>query len=448
MRSAPSTGSLCPNGIQRAGESSIPRMDKRGRGRRHRGSRDRPRFMPGEKMRYAGIDIASETHVVAVVDGEGQVIRKATKFGEDAEGYARLLEVVKPSDDEVQVGMEATGHYWQNVYAHLVAHGVKVTVINPLRTRRHAEEDLKRAKTDAIDAVGIAQFMREKKPSPTILSDEANLQLREIVRLRDRVQQDMVDKVNQLHRVIDLGFPEFTKFVKDVGSALATSLLEKYSTAQAFATTRVGEIANLVYDGRRTVGRTLAEALVTSAKISVGAHHGPIYDLQAKYACQDIAVLRDRIKALEADIRSTVDKNDLAKLLTSIDGIGPTTSARIIAEVGDPARFANAAALAAYIGPVPHTRQSGKRTPNRASMTRIGHARLRAKLWMPTVVAATQLNPWLKAFYQRLVARGKPAKVALVACMRKLIAAIYSVAKNRKAFIPKALSMPSPQPGA
>src|SRR4029077_18074928 len=130
LRTAPSTGSLCPNGIQRASESSTPRMDKRGRGRRHRGSRDRPRSMPGENMRYAGIDIASETHVVAVVDGEGQVVRKATRFGEDAEGYARLLDVVKPSDD-VQVGMEATGHYWQNVYAHLVAHGVKVTVINP-----------------------------------------------------------------------------------------------------------------------------------------------------------------------------------------------------------------------------------------------------------------------------------------------------------------------------
>jgi transposase len=394
-------------------------------------------------MRYAGIDIASEIHVVAVVDADGQTIQKATKFGEDAEGYARLVELLKPLDD-VHVGMEATGHYWQNVYAHLVAQGVKVTVINPLRTRRHAEEDLKRAKTDAIDAVGIARFMQEKKPAPTMLPEAADLELRELVRLRDRVLQEMVDKMNHLHRVIDLGFPEFTKLVKDVGSALATSLLEKYPTAQAFATARVGEIANLVYDGRRTVGRTLAEALVTSAKNSVGRHHGPVYDLQARYACQDIAVLRARLKTLEADICSTVDKHDLAKLLTSIDGIGPKTSARIVAEVGDPARFESAAALAAYIGSVPHTRQSGKSQSNRAGMTRIGHARLRAKLWMPTVVAATQLNPWLNQFYTRLIARGKPAKVALIACMRKLIAAIYSVAKNRKAFTPRISALPQP----
>jgi transposase len=397
-------------------------------------------------MRYAGIDIAAETHVVAIVDADGTVVQKAGKFTEDAEGYARLLELLKPSAD-LHVGMEATGHYWQNVFAYLVAHDVKVTVINPLRTRRHAEEDLKRAKTDSIDAVGIARFMQEKKPAATTLPDDANLQLRELVRLRDRVLQDMVDKVNQLHRVIDLGFPEFTKLVKDVSSALATSLLSQYPTAQVFAATRVGEIANLVYDGRRTVGRTLAQDLVTTAKSSVGQHHGPVYELQARYACQDIAVLRERVKTLEADIHATVDKNDLATLLTSIDGIGPTTSARIIAEVGDPARFASAAALAAYIGPVPHTRQSGKRSTDRAGMTRIGHARLRAKLWMPTVVAATQLNPWLNQFYARLRARGKPAKVALVACMRKLIAAIYSVAKNRKPFTPKILPL-APQPTA
>ena len=443
LRSAPSTGSLCPNGIQRVRDSSAPRMDKRGLGDRRRGSRSRARLRPGEEMRYAGIDIASEIHVIAQVDGHGQVIQKAAKFGEDAEGYARLIELLKPSDD-LQVGMEATGHYWQNVYAHLVGHGVKVTVINPLRTRRHAEEDLRRAKTDAVDALGIARFMQEKKPAPTRLPDNAELELRELIRLRDRVLQEMVDKVNHLHRVIDLGFPEFTKLVRDVGSSLATSLLEKYPTAQAFAAARAGEVANLVYDGRRTVGRTLAETLIATAKISVGHHHGPIYDLQARYACQDIAVLRTRLKALEADIHSTVDKSDLAKLLTSIDGIGPNTSARIIAEVGDPARFGSAAALAAYIGSVPHTRQSGKSQSNRAGMTRIGHARLRAKLWMPTIVAATQLNPWLNHFYAHLIARGKPAKVALIACMRKLIAAIYSVAKNRKAFTPRIIGLSQP----
>jgi transposase len=334
--------------------------------------------------------------------------------------------------------MEATGHYWQNLFAFLVAEGYQVTVINPLRTRRFAEEDLRRAKTDSIDAIGIARFLRQKRPSPTVLAEESLLELRELVRLRDRLVQDMVDRVNQLHRVVDLGFPEFTRHVKDLGSSLATALLEQCPTAQAFSQARHGEIANLRYDGRHSVGRELAKALTDASRTSVGRHHGPAYALQARYACQDIRVLRERIRALESDIHRAVEKNDLTKLLTSIDGIGPTTSARIIAEVGNPADFESAGALASYIGAVPHTNKSGKsKTSDRAALTRIGHARLRAKLWMPTLVAATRCNPWLMAFHERLIQRGKPAKVALVAAMRKLISAIYSVAKNRKPFVPR-----------
>lgn len=53
---------------------------------------------------------------------------------------------------------------------------------------------------------------------------------------------------------------------------------------------------------------------------------------------------------------------------------------------------------------------------------------------MPTLGAATQSNPWLMIFYRRLIERGKPHKVALRAAMRKLLAAIYSVAKHRRPF--------------
>jgi hypothetical protein len=79
------------------------------------------------------------------------------------------------------------------------------------------------------------------------------------------------------------------------------------------------------------------------------------------------------------------------------------------------------------VGAVPALKQSGKRTFQRASLTPIGAARLRAKLWMP-VLTAVRTNPWLRAYYERLIARGKLPKVALVAAMRKLLHAVYSVA--------------------
>ena len=64
-------------------------------------------------MRFAGIDIGSDAHVVAVVDETGAVVHKATKFAEDAEGYARARGVLG-APDGLLVTMEATGHYWQN----------------------------------------------------------------------------------------------------------------------------------------------------------------------------------------------------------------------------------------------------------------------------------------------------------------------------------------------
>lgn len=64
----------------------------------------------------------------------------------------------------------------------------------------------------------------------------------------------------------------------------------------------------------------------------------------------------------------------------------------------------------------------------------MGNARLRMALWMP-VLGAVRRNPWLRAFYQRLRAAGKPAKLALIAAMRKLLHAVYSVAKHRKPFV-------------
>jgi transposase len=107
-------------------------------------------------MRFVGIDVAAERHVVAVVDESDRVLLKATPFTEDAEGYAKLFGVlgVVGAPPEALVAMEATGHYWKNLFAALVAAGFAVALVNPLRTRRFAGEDLQRTQTDAIDAVG------------------------------------------------------------------------------------------------------------------------------------------------------------------------------------------------------------------------------------------------------------------------------------------------------
>jgi transposase len=386
-------------------------------------------------MRYAGIDIASETHVAAVVDADGVVVCKATPFAEDETGYQTAMRLLG-APGEVLIAMEATGHYWKNLFAALVAAGHAVALLNPLRTHRFAGEDLPRTKTDAIDALGIARFAAQKRPLPTPLPDTATEELRELVRLRERLLQDFGDRVRQLHRLVDLGFPEFTRYVRGLNTELASAILHDYPTAAAFHGVAVKRLAALCYDRKHKVGVDLARALIAAAQHSVGRHHSAAYRVQVRYACQDLDLLRRRLRELDHDIDGKLREHAVGSLLTTIDGIGPHTAACLVAELGDPAHFRSAGALAAYVGVIPALNQSGKRQPTHAGLTPIGNARLRAALWMPTLTAV-RYNPWLRAYYQQLRARGKLPKVALVACMHKLLFAIYSVAKHRRPFVPR-----------
>jgi transposase len=385
-------------------------------------------------VRFVGIDIGAESHMLAEVNTESSTVRKPWRFEEGGEGYTLLLQALgDPS--EVLVVMEATGHYWQNLFAALVARGFRVALLNPVRSHRFAQEEMLRAKTDGVDALSLARFAAQKRPAATALPDEATVELKELVRYRDRLVQDFGDKVRQLHRLVDLGFPEFTRHVKSLDSMLATTILKTYPNARSLHGVRPNKLAALRYDGRHTVGRELADLLVQEARRSVGAHHGHAYRLQVQQLCEDLDVLRGRIRSLDGDVGTTLDRHEVGKLLTSIEGIGPNTAARLIAELGDPARFRDGAALAAYIGVVPKTSHSGKRTPSSAGLCRIGHARLRRALWMP-LLTAVKRNAWLKHYYERLLLRGKKPKVALIASLRKLCFAVHYVARERKAFVP------------
>jgi transposase len=199
-------------------------------------------------VRFVGIDIASEKHVVAAVSEAGETLLKPVTFAEDAGGYLKLIELLGPADGAL-VAMEATGHYWKNLFAALVANGFAVALLNPVRTKRFGAEDLQRTKTDAIDALSIAQFAAQKRPAATRVSDTATDELRELVRHRDRLVQDFGDRVRQLHRLVDLGFPEFKRYVRSLDSQLATTILSEYPTAHAFLGVPWKRLAKLKYDG-------------------------------------------------------------------------------------------------------------------------------------------------------------------------------------------------------
>ncbi len=81
---------------------------------------------------------------------------------------------------------------------------------------------------------GSRGFAAQKRPPAAQLPDVAAEELRELSRLRDRLQEDFASRLRQLHRAVDLGFPEFTRHVHTLESQLAATILSRYPTAASF----------------------------------------------------------------------------------------------------------------------------------------------------------------------------------------------------------------------
>lgn len=129
------------------------------------------------------------------------------------------------------------------------------------------------------------------------------------------------------------------------------------------------------------------------------------------------------------------------ELLLSICGIGKRTAALLLGELGDLSRFPNVRDLVAYVGLSPHLHRSGSSVQGPSPLSKHGHAVIRKALYFPAL-SAVRHNPLIKALYQRLLARGKPKMVALVAAMRKLLHQIYGVLRSGRAFDPAYVSSP------
>lgn len=181
--------------------------------------------------------------------------------------------------------------------------------------------------------------------------------------------------------------------------------------------------------------RQLSDALV-SEKNHLGTAHPAIVPNLRAHMCQ----LEASIKEMERDIAEMLQGNprwrSLDGLLRSMPGVGEILSMTLIAllpELGE----ATDKQIAALVGVAPMNRDSGTVRGRRTILG--GRAPIRTVLFM-AATSARRYNPLLKAFYERLISRGKPQKVAQTACMRKLLITLNAMARDQRAWSARALA--------
>ena len=144
-----------------------------------------------------------------------------------------------------------------------------------------------------------------------------------------------------------------------------------------------------------------------------------------------ITWLEGELQALDQDVGGTLRRSPVWRekedLLRSVPGVGPQLARTLLAHLPELGTL-DRKPLAALVGVAPFNRDSGTLRGKRTVWG--GRARVRVPLYMAALVASRH-NPVIRAFYQRLCAKGKPKKVALTACMRKLLTILNALVKHR-----------------
>lgn len=147
-----------------------------------------------------------------------------------------------------------------------------------------------------------------------------------------------------------------------------------------------------------------------------------------------IAFLTERLKKLEAEIDQFIQGTPLWQdkdvLLESVPGVGRVTAYTLLAQLPELGTL-DRQAIAALVGVAPVNKDSGRKTGKRHIYG--GRAPVRSTLYM-AALSATRHNPKIRSFYQRLLARGKEKKVALTACMRKLLVILNAMLRSHQSW--------------
>lgn len=386
-------------------------------------------------MLYLGIDVGKFSHSLCLLNKAGE--KKVFQISSNKQGFENLSKIIKEKlkTDKLLIGMEATGHYFLNLYDFLLRIGVSkenLILLNPLQVKAFRNTNLRGAKSDDIDAARIAVLLKFGGFQRCNVAVDKLMNLRQLTRLRSELVALNSDIKRKIISVLDRIFPEFATVFSNCFGKTALHLIAEYPTPEELSSLSLSKLEKTIKKlSKRGLSKNKIEQLHYLANNSIGIKIGvEALKVELEILTTRLKVCQKQIKQLEENIAELI--NQFPQYIFTIPGIGQSTGASIMAEIGDINNFKSSVKLIAFAGLDPKLKESG-RYQGRTPISKRGSKYLRSAIWQAAMVA-TRVNPMFKKIYQDKRNKGRSHKYAVTAAANKMTKVIYSILKNQRSF--------------
>ncbi|MDX9692497.1 MAG: IS110 family transposase [Acholeplasmataceae bacterium] len=380
-------------------------------------------------MNFIGIDISKYKHdcFIATETEEHQF-----SFENSQSGFNELLTYFKPLvKQEMIIGLEATGHYGENLKSFLTFHGYRFMEINPFLVKKFSEShSLRKTKTDKKDAQLISTYMRSVDYKAYHHQSYHISALKSLTRLRFKLISDRTKHYNMMTKVLDVIFPEYKSLMHEQGySETSLYILKHFSSSEKIAKMNDAHFEKLrkLSMGKFNYPKFVKLKELAKSTIGVTQDH-QLFKL--KTSISYVEKFNGDIEETEKQITSLMDRYPTR--IQTIKGIGIISAAVIISEYGDISLFSNPAEMLSYAGLDSTIRQSGTMSST-GKLVKRGSKYLRATLINVCMMVMIN-NPVFYDYYTKKKQEGKHHRVAMVHLAKKLVRVIYHLETHQEDF--------------
>ena len=400
----------------------------------------------GEKMNpVVGIDVAKDESEVQAFLEKGKPYGKNFSIKHNREELDKFIgflgEIRSLTGSRPVVILESTGHYHTPIIQCLEENEILYILLNPIISYQAKKSGLRKVKTDAFDAHQLCVLYYKEEFKPYKMRGIQLLNLRNLSRQQEIITNMYVEAKLQFHTILDQVFPEYRKVFGDLFSRVSLLILKEYPTSEKVLESNEDDLSKSIRE--YCPSRSALWAREKSRKLIDSANQNPFQKVMYQSHLFNLNMYIDilfhyqgHLSELESQMISQASEIEEYKIIQSIPGIGEKIAATIISEIGEIDRFNHPKKLVAYAGIDPSVYSSGKFTATTNRITKRGSSRLRHGLYLAVLCGIrSSRNKKLKEFYDKKRSEGKPSKVALVACINKLLQWIYALLKRKEVFL-------------